>query len=416
MGKNNPVRCADTQSGIIRPFFISWIVLLLFYPVGLHCQLSGYMSVTHGYDGNPMWNSFTGSDQVTEGYLQLQYKTEEMNPAFQIQYIGALMRFNALRDRDYYEHALSCTYTLSDDSEQDSSGQYFDFTARATARHDRVIAQDFDNAGLGCTASYKSTLGESISIGLSDDLQYRRYQYVAPLSNIINLLTLEAGNPRNSQFRYGVLLSGGLKYYTDDTYDTTIFENKVTPGKGKGKGLGNQNGTSANSKKTLLTSLKNTSIQIAAGLFVSRSWENASVGGRVLLRNNPRWVTRYLAYETSSTVLSEDIYNDFLSYEGLELRLHSQFGLPLDLRANCALNLEQKKFKVPAMTLDGVEEGSNRKDLRLSFEASLSRNIDLSEVFSIDITLNFHQVRNQSNDEYNDFSGNAVSLSLGVGF
>jgi hypothetical protein len=419
MDKDHTIRYAGAE--IVNPSLISWlwIFIIWFLPCAVAGQFSGYVSATHGYDKNPMCNSVTGSDQVTEGYLQLQYETEERDPLFRLLYIGALMRFNVLRERDYYEHALSGTYAHSNDSEKDSSGRYFDLTMRITARHDREIAQDFDNSGLGCSAAYKSTIGKSVSIGLTNDLQYRQYHYVEPLSNIIELLTVEAGNARGSSFRYGGFLSAGAKYYTDNAYDTTRFKEPVTPGnsgKGKGKGLDDQNGTGSVLKKTLLTVAENTSIQVTTGLFMWRTWDQASVGGHVLLRINPRWVTRYLANEAASTILTDDIYNDFMSYEGLELRLHGQFGLPLDLRANCAITLQQKKFNVPAMSLDGMESIANREDLRMSFETSLSRNINLSETFSMDVTLNFHQMRNQSNDEYNDFSGHAVSLSVGVGF
>jgi hypothetical protein len=420
MDKNHTIRYAGTE--IVNPsrFSLLWIFIIWLLPCAVAGQFSGYVSATHGYDKNPMCNSVSGSDQVTEGYLQLQYETEERDPLFRFLYIGALMRFNVLRERDYYEHALSGTYAhSSDSSEADSSGRYFDLTTRITARHDREIAQDFDNFGIGCSASYKSTIGESISIGLTNDLQYRQYHYVEPLSNIIDVLTVEVGNSRGSSFRYGGFLSAGAKYYTDNAYDTTRFVEPVTPGKGKGKGKGVGGGNSGNSsvlKKPLLTTAENTSIQVTAGLIMWQTWDQESVGGHILLRINPRWVTRYLAYEATSTVLSEDIYNDFMSYEGLELRLHGQFGLPLDLQAKCAINLQQKKFNVPAMSLDGVESTVNREDLRMSFEASLSRNINLSDVFSMELALNFHQVRNQSDDEYNDFSGQAVSLSVGVGF
>jgi hypothetical protein len=395
-------------------------VTLCLLPGIVSAQISGYVSATRGYDKNPMCNSVSGSDQVTEGYFQFQYETEKRDPLFRLLYVGALMRFNALRDRDYYEHALSVLYAhSSNSSEEDSSGRYFDLTTRIMTRHDREIAQDFNNTGIGCSASYKSIIGKSISIGFINDLQYRQYHYVEPLSNIIDVLTVEAGNSRGSSFRYGGFISTGVKYYTNNEYDTTRFVEPVTPGNngnGKGKGLGNQNSSASGFKKTLFTVAENTSIQVTGGLVLWKTWEQASLGGHVLLRINPLWVTRYLANEAASTILTDDIYNDFMSYEGLELRLNGQCGLPLDLQVKCAFNLQQKKFNVPAISLDGVESTVNREDLRMSIEASISRNITLSEIFSIDAALNFHQVRNQSNDEYNDFSGHAVSLSVGLGF
>ena len=71
-----------------------------------------------------------------------------------------------------------------------------------------------------------------------NDIGVRSYGNLAELSNVTEHLTLQLGRTTRSGLTAGVVASGGLKYYTSDLYDTTLYESArtyVEKNNGKGK-------------------------------------------------------------------------------------------------------------------------------------------------------------------------------------
>ena len=135
-----------------------------------------------------------------------------------------------------------------------------------------------------------------------------------------------------------------------------------------------------------------------------------------MFRRNPGLPSRYLAQYANTSILSEDIYNDHFSYEGPEVQLRIKQTLPFGLQSILTLEHQRKEFGAPAVSLVGDQIAAHRLDFRNSVELYLSKYVELSESLGLDIALGSEFLRNQSNDDYNDYSLYNISLSLGIGF
>ena len=90
--------------------------------------------------------------------------------------------------------------------------------------------------------------------------------------------------------------------------------------------------------------------------------------------------------------------------------------LPLGLQSIVTIVHQRKRFGAPAVNLFGTEVSSNRIDLRSKVELYLSKYIELAGTFGLDVAVSAEALRNQSNDDYNDYSFFQLSGSIGVGF
>jgi hypothetical protein len=125
---------------------------------------------------------------------------------------------------------------------------------------------------------------------------------------------------------------------------------------------------------------------------------------------------RYLAQQSSASLVGDDIYNDFFSYEGPELRMRLTSTLIGKIQMIVEAGVQHKRFAAPALSLTGDVLASHRADLRTSIEMYVSRYFELLDGIGIDLFVDAGFVRNQSNDSYNDHSGSSVSAGLGIGF
>jgi hypothetical protein len=458
-------------------------LLLQGLPTMASGQLSAYSSVSYGYHHNPLYNYLREGDQLTQTYFEFGYLRESGLSRLNIQYVGGLVLFNRLSDRNFYEHSLSARYMKhhpddrasaalqlsqknqpattasqeamsasadsaeesesdstsaaadssamsdstsverpSDNEEEepavvDSSGSFWSFSAKASARHDREIYQDFDNQGLDLGGMYRVMAGESVFLRLTNGFSFRSYPNLSSLSNVNDVLSAELGFSSSTNVAYGILGNVGLKYYTESQYDTTRFQssatfNTNTPGKGKGGGIiANQP-----SKKTLIQPKTNGTLQVALGLFFRSHTQPTDVAVSAVYRRIPRSSTRYLAQTSGTSLLTEDIYNDQFSSEGFEFHAHVEQALAWKIKAIVDAGFQNKSYEAPALDLFQVEIDSRRTDIRSEVELYLSRYFELSENFGIDAFLGAGFVRNQSNDDYNDFSSSIFSFGIGIGF
>jgi hypothetical protein len=430
--------------------FLAALLLLTVCETG-RAQLSGYSSVGFGYQQNPLSNYEKLSDQVKQGYLELDYKGELPHSSFGLQYIGGLMMFNRFEGRNFYEHSLFGVYKLrfndenqdestadssatsesdttattdteaqeeQEQSVSDSTATYLDLGAKLVARHDKLAYDEFDNQALALSASYRPPLGEHLYGRLGNTLVLRSYPNVTTLSNFNNLLTAEIGVSSETNLVYGFILSGGLKYYTTSTYDTTRFGGSGGSAQnppGKGKASGKIPGSSE--KQILLKPQDNGTVQFLGSLFLRKDWSpKTSLLSSLAYRWTARSAVRYLAQQASASLVGDDIYNDFFSYEGPELRIRLTSILISKIQMILEAGLQHKRFAAPALSLTGEELASHRTDLRTSIELYMSRYFELLDGIGVDVFVDAGFVRNQSNDSYNDHSGSSVSAGLGIGF
>jgi hypothetical protein len=115
-------------------------------------------------------------------------------------------------------------------------------------------------------------------------------------------------------------------------------------------------------------------------------------------------------------MLNGDIYNDFFSYGGPEVKVGSHQALPFGIQLSVRTEMQRKKFLAPALDLDGYQTTANRVDVRGVAEGTLSRVFPLKNGVALELTLSGGASRNQSNDAYNDYSLFYYSGSVGIGF
>jgi hypothetical protein len=421
---------------------ITVLVSFLLTPVIMaYAQLSGFASASYGYHSNPLYNHEEISDQLRQGYLEVQYGHDSPSTQYRLGYIGGLMLFNQLTERNYYEHILRGGFALAlgslppkarlqgpdaenNDHEDDGGEQadtdsllsYLEVGVRAGARHDKDAYQEFDNVGAAVTAGYRFPI-EGLYVRLQNDAGYRGYTYVTELSNITDVLTLQIGRFAPGVPTYGVQMYGGVKHFIEGVFDTTRFEaTRTYVEKDPGKGKGGAKLVAPSSKQILIEPTNNTSGQFGAHLFALFPWNEGSFGVDLLWRFNVGEGTRYLAQYANTSILTEDVYNDYFSYDGPAARLVLRQRLPLNLQSIMSVEVTRKVFSAPALDLNGNQTASHRVDLHTALELYLSRYIELGMGFGLDVAFSAAAGRNQSNDEYNDYTLTSVALSVGAGW
>jgi hypothetical protein len=428
---------------VINLFFIGSIFSTCY------AQVSGYGSFSYGYNQNPLFNYQNQSDQIKQTYLELNYSKDYDESELRLSYVSGLMLFNQFSARNFYEHNIYGRYflkfTKEDNDEQksedtnaedenisegqakeaqvkinneqaveDSSDKYLDIMVKAGARHDKDLFKEFDNTGVNLLLSYKFLPAESICLRLTNDFGLRNYTYLSELSNLTDILTLQVSNKFNGSYSYGLRFSAAYKYYTSTLYDTSKYESERTYTKKPGKGKGGAAVNIPSGKQLLLQPQSNGTAQLALGLFYIKTLEGGSVETDLLYRYNPKTRTRYLAQKNDAG-MNEDIYNDFFSYDGPEGRVKFSHPLFLGLQMMAEIALTQKNFEAPALNIDGEKINDHRKDLNSSVDLFISRPINIFGNFSVDIIAGAGYVRNQSNDNYNDFSSYSFSGGIGIG-
>ncbi|MCL4551713.1 MAG: hypothetical protein M1495_24460 [Bacteroidetes bacterium] len=423
-------------------FFETILILVTAFASLSFAQFEGYGSITAGYNKNPLNNYQTVGDQTKQTYLELKYTNEFPKSLLNFSYVSGLMLFNEFTDRNFYEHSFSANYQLNFDKqlsnsqiknssadeedsnetdsvqEENSSDEIRNtmlFGVTLNSRLDKEAHKDFDNYGLSFNFIYNHVTNPDFNFTISNSLSLRNYSNIEDLSNLTDLLSFETGKTTSSGMNYGINLSGGFKYYTQTYYDTTQFEqirSFITKSQGKGK-PGSKVGSN---KKILITPQSNGTYQIAFGIYAKKEWANNSFQANVLYRYNIRSQNRYLAQYVNTSFLSEDIYNDFFSYEGPEAAVKFAQTLPIGMKLTIDGLLQYKKYTAPALDLAGEQIDGDRHDLHSYVEINLSRYFDLGNDFGFDITLTGGFLRNQSNDDYNDFSSYFAAVSVGVSF
>lgn len=452
--------------------FIIFIVTLFFLNCSiLYSQFSAFTSAGFGYNNNPLYNYQKLGDQLKQTYTELNFKKDYESSQLGLKYISGLMIFNRFEARNYYEHRFLSNYKIKfsnktnrvenqeasvesnpeqedelEETEQDdesltevedsvvnenenpepsveeilivedSTSDFLDLGILASARHDKQMYKEFDNFGVDLLSSYRSIIIENIYYRLYNSLGYRNYNNLMELSNITEQLLFQIGNNNNKEIHYGINLSVGYKFYTKTVYDTSRFEPTRTfiekkPGTGKpGAKL------KIFSDKKILTQPQATgTLQIATGFFFEKDWNNTGIEASVLYRYNPKSSVRYLAQYANTSILTDDIYNDHFSYRGIEAKLRFKQILPFNINMLFDIAYQQKRFEAPALNLIGEKISTNRNDLRSTIEMYLSKYIDIADGLGLDLYVSGVLLRNQSNDQYNDFSLYGISGGFGIG-
>jgi hypothetical protein len=423
--------------------------MLLLLVVTMHntapAQLSGFASGTYQFQNNPLYNHEQIGDQVHQGYLELGFKTGHIG----IRYVGGIFLFNTFAERNYLDHNLtllwhstSATATIplpedtsgEDDSEVNSeplpsetkssradwSGFDAIISAKLSARHDKESFKEYDNNAASLEGTVNLGFGDAWHVRVAGEAGYRKYPFIDELSNATGLCRVEVRLGIDQGLSFGVRATGGLKYFTRASYDTARFEAARTyvlvKKQGAGKGGAIITTKEASSKQILANAGVRYTTQITPAGFLRVGWPDGSIEGEILYLYNPDSPARVLARTPGTATINEDIYNDFFSYGGSEANVQFRQTLPAEIQAIILLEHQRKTFGAPALRLDGYEIALSRVDLRTSIEIYMSRWFALSDDIGVDLALSASVLRNESNDEYNDFSAWTIGVSAGLGF
>lgn len=410
---------------------LTLLVLALLLPWPGRAQFSGYLSAGYGYNTNPLYNYERLGDQLTQSYSEFGYTVSSPASHFRASYINGLMLFNRHTARNYLDHHLLLRYDndfgVPDDAASDPEDDPPPFNEntphglqtalKLSARHDKEVFKEFDNYASELTGQYRLPVGD-FSLSIENALGYRHYVYLDPLSNITDVLTVRLGNPPGKGWQYGIRAGAGLKHFTTSIYDTTEFENRrsfVLKQVGRGKGGAIFKRVPAE-KGILVNAESDNILQLAAGLSGGLEWETGNVRTEFVYRRNPGLSSRYLAAYTEGATLNDDIYNDQFSYEGPAIQIQVRERLPLGIHAQFRLEHQRKRFGAPSLTLEGVETSPTRIDRRYEAELYAFRYFPLGGNLGLGLSLGIGFLRNESNDQYNDFSVFSISPSIGIGF
>ncbi len=303
----------------------------------------------------------------------------------------------------------------------DSTNAYLNLGAAVGARHDKNIFKEYDNQMFKVSGSWRDKLLSSGGYyNIADAAEVRNYSYLRELSNFTNVIKLQVGNTRSTTVNYALLASLGNKYYLSSQYDTTLYTKKKTldtaSGSGKGKG-GAVSSVNSSAKRILVTGNSLNLWQVSYGVFSELRWGGGDVSLTGLSRLNlGNRKARYLAQYANTGLLSEDIYNDSFNYHGYEAILNIHQKLPMDLKLHIQGTITEKYFGVEALTLKGTVSALERKDLTSLLELTLAKSVKISSGVDAEVFINTTLLRNQSNDQYNDFSSSVVEFGMGIGF
>lgn len=435
-----------------------------------YAQVEGYGSISIGYDKNPLYNYQSLSDQIKQSYLELKYSKDFSKSVFTTSYISGLTLFNQISDRNYYEHSLNMSYqikflkdievlqprnpiqlnklvkedsvdstkynisdsleTVSDDSLNTTNSDSLEikqqelseennsesdeqenpvfnsltFGLKIGARHNKEVFDDYNNFGLEFLTSYKNVSNPSYPYELKNVFGFRNYLNISGLSNITDILSFDIRKVTEGGFSIGINCSAGMQYYTQTIFDTTqVITKRKNPRKPP-------------SVQISLTPKSNGTYQLTTGLLVSQNWNSTNVELNILYRYNFKSGVRYLAAAVNTIYLSEDIYNDFFTYQGLGGKFKIIQKLPFDIQLSIATEIQSKRFTIPALNLLNQQIDPQRKDIQSNGEASISKYFEVGKRMVLDLTFTLGLMRNESNDTYNDCSSYNVSFGFGLGF
>ncbi len=402
---------------------IVFLLVMLLVAASGRGQFSGYASAGYGFHSNPLYNFDMVSDNLLQGYWQMDYLASSPSVDWKVGYVGGLMLFQNLAGRNYYEHRMSVGTTRRfpegmEEGEGDDApfrGNSLALGARLGARHDRAEYQQFDSWGGDLSGTYTWGEGTSLATALTNETGLRRYTSVPELDNLTSVVTLRLTVGAPGSVHGSFFGGGGIKHYLTSEVDTSNFATSSN-GQGKGKGKGLLSGTGNGKKDILVNATSVNTLQLHIGVGMEAGWEKGSVQVQILYRIDPGSSTRVLAQYANSTLLSEDLYNDFFSHRGPEFTLALRQSLPLGIHFSLDVEAMRKAYLSPAFSLDGVQTAADRVDLHGGVELSLSRYTELGGGLGVDIGVACGLMRNQSNDAYNDFSGHHYGVTLGIGF
>ena len=425
------------------------------------------LSTSTAHDENIFDIYFPTSDQITQFQLETSKDWDFDQLSLTGTYTGAFELFRDLPARNYHVHVLSlgAAYhfenseesgessgeredTLSENGETspavplpppggmpaltahtDSADRFLYFALTGGSQFDRNESTDFgnpskyDNSIIEASAALRQPVGTRFSLRPSYVFSYHAYPNVSVVTNLQNILGLQFGSDFVPGGWIALVPQFAFKDYTGSSMytDTVLFRNSG----GHGKGFGNGNGgikvrtftfTTPSVRQFFLTLLWKQVIMSGTELVsLYTRFGPPSAGARIIpqqLRGGGE--ARGVAGSFAS---GSEIFDDHFAYSADAITVQLSQSLPFGFSLRAQQVFQSKAYTLAAKDLaDSVTISNQRADRRYETGITVSRTFSDGGGRSLKPQLEFHHLRNDSNDPYYQFEKNIILFGIEFDF
>ena len=215
----------------------------------------------------------------------------------------------------------------------------------------------------------------------------------------------------------------GIKDFVQGEISEELIQETVPlpgNGNGRGNGKGNAGGLDDGGGQTVTQVVLVESPRAAIFRWIGSVRLAQSLGSKTglavegILQRVPEEGGRVLSGQDSGYETDDDLFDDPYSYESETLLVELTRMLPLGFEFKAGHELHEKHYHRIANDLNGeAVDGSRREDSQSRFWASLRKPFPARGLFqSIQLSLNYSYIRNDSNDAYFHYDGHSGSVGF----
>ncbi|MBI1804318.1 MAG: DUF560 domain-containing protein [Ignavibacteria bacterium] len=433
------------------------------------CNVQGQsvnLSMSTVHDENIFDTYAPTSDQISQLRADASKDWDFDQAWLGISYNGGLLLYQNTSARNYHVHILSLgsIYHLEshDDNDDNSAGSiesdstvedsaamkpqllqkqpaavhsdsldhYFYGNVSGGSQFNKTDFQEYDHSVIGGTIVFRQPLGANVSIRPFYSVGYHSYPNLSSLTNVQNTVGLLVGTSPISGSWIGISGMYGHKIYptsTDFTYtfrDTTGGANGYGHGVGHGKGNSGSGNNGSGKTKTITYNFTTPSVsQFSLNVFWQQKvFSNTHFSIQVSYFGHPSSQARIIPERIQSAIesrggslenlTSQDIFDDRFAYSGDEITLHLDHLLPYQISFSVEGHIQGKTFTSPATSLAGDTLDTHRIDKRYEIVLNLSKSFTVLGGKTISPQLEFHYLRNNSNEPFYDFDKSVILAGM----
>jgi len=370
------------------------LAILMLFAFPLEAQFSLSADFTAMYDDNINNNALQLEDRIGQLSLTAGYDWTSDNPSAQLFYSGSFSYFSRVLDRTFHDHTLGATYSSrlggpDGPAVLSLGGTYMTRVNREYySFYDHHQFSFHGNLQFSISEAWTGRAGYAIrSLTLSElpDLDYFEHYGFGQISTTLATRTT-------------IIAEGdiGYKVYKTGNLDTV----GTSPGPGGGNAV--------------VTSSVPTVTQVVGLIRIGQAITDVTgLSVTALYQLNLQKETRYLS-SVSGLISDDEVFDDRYAYEGPHgsVMLTQLIGENLLVRASAGLHVKRYSER-PAFDLAGNEVSAQRNDTRRYATLLVQGYL---ESLNIMISAQYDYIVNSSNDEFFDYTNNALTLTASLPF
>ncbi len=445
----------------------AWLLFSIFIISGRgsFAQVTKSLTFSQIYDENAFSNYQKIPDYVSQLGWSLGKDIDQDYSSISLSYDGSLNIFKNFSDRNYHEHAVNFLWTLqlnkreegeetekpdtteelgpekgeaaADSASSDSTTNYFYAGSTLSARFDKAAYDYYDNFYGNGYAITRYSFSQSVIGRARYALGYRNYFHLSELNNLENAVLLAL----SSQMDQTTLIfeaGGGYKKYFSTTTDTTTFI-RMFGGFGSGGGRrgkvggiiqpptqGPGGGFKRGSVVTQVGTPGTAQLTFALG-FIEQVSRESSLGAKYLRRTSPSIKARYVTGQAKGYTTNDEIYDDTYGYMSNEFSGFFKQAFPWRLTLTIEPKYFSKTYGRPAYDLPTTDSLGNqilkqianqRQDNLFTLTIGVEKQFKFTSGLAqnLTVTITYFYLNNQSNDVYNKFSNQSVTVGFAADF